>query len=144
MAVAVAALHLAWAFGAEIGISQPIAAKRTSSSAVMNSLDAAIMIAGALGVLMIVHGRGRMPFWIPLTMAWVGGGFLFAWGLWHMVVVLGNTPLARGGGMALVNFASLVRLIAGLIIGVLMLFLIAESKPAVTPVVLPRNSGWRI
>jgi hypothetical protein len=110
----------------------------------MNSLDAAIMIAGALGVLMIVHGRGRMPFWIPLTMAWVGGGFLFAWGLWHMVVVLGNTPLARGGGMALVNFASLVRLIAGLIIGVLMLFLIAESKPAVTPVVLPRNSGWRI
>jgi hypothetical protein len=95
------------------------------------------MIAGAVGVLMMVHGRrGRMPFWIPLTMAWVGGGFLFAWGLWHLVVVLGNTPLARGGGMVLVNFASLVRLIAGLVIGVLMLFLVTDREAAVTPPVV--------
>lgn len=137
MAVAVGALHLAWAFGAEIGVSQQIAAQRGLSSSLMNSLDAAIMIAGAAGVLMLVHGRsGRMPFWIPLTLTWVGGGFLFAWGLWHMVVVLGNTPLPRGGGMVLVNFASLVRLIAGLVIGVLMLFVIAAKEAAVTPPVV--------
>jgi hypothetical protein len=103
----------------------------------MNALDAIIMIAGAVGVLMMVHGRrGRMPFWIPLTMAWVGGEFLFAWGLWHMVVVFGNAPPARGGGMVLVNFASLVRLIAGLVIGVLMLVVIAEREAAVRPPVV--------
>ena len=95
------------------------------------------MIAGAAGVLMMVHGISRrVPSWIPLTMAWVGGAFLFAWGLWHMVVVLGNTPLARGGAMVLVNIASLVRLIAGLVIGILMLFVVAESETAVaSPVV---------
>ena len=103
----------------------------------LESLDAAIMIAGAVGVLMIVDGRSRrVPFWISLTMAWVGGGFLFAWGLWHMVVVLGNTPLARGGGLVLVNFMSLVRLIAGLVIGVLMLFVVAEREAAVAPPVV--------
>ena len=137
MAVAVSALHLGWAFGAEIGVPQQIAAERSLSSSLVHSLDAAIMIAGAAGVLMIVHGRsGRMPFWIPLTMAWVGGGFLFAWGLWHMVVVLGNTPLASGGGMVLVNFASLVRLIAGLVIGVLLLLVVTEREAAATPPVV--------
>jgi hypothetical protein len=137
MAVAVGALHLAWGFGARIGVSQQFAAERSISSSLMNSLDAAIMIAGAAGVLMIVHDRrGRMPFWIPLTMTWVGGGFLFAWGLWHLIVVLGDTPLARGGGLALVNFASLIRLIAGLVIGVLMLVVIAEREAAVPPPVV--------
>jgi hypothetical protein len=51
-------------------------------------------------------------------------------------VVLGNAPLARGGGTVLVNFASLVRLIAGLVIGVVMLFVIAEREAAVPPPVV--------
>ena len=96
----------------------------------MNPIEAGLMIAGAAGVLMIVHGASRrVPFWIPLTLAWVGGAFLFAWGLWHLIIVLGNTPLARGvGGMPLLNFASLVRLIAGLVVGVLILFVLAERE----------------
>jgi hypothetical protein len=45
-----------------------------------------------------------------------------------MIVGLGNTPLARSDGVALVNFASLGRLIAGLVIGVLTLFVISERE----------------
>jgi hypothetical protein len=137
MAVAVGGLHLAWALGAKIGVPPQLAAERTIASSLINALDAGVMIAGAAGVLMMVHGISRrVPSWIPLTMAWVGGAFLFAWGLWHMVVVRGNTPLARGGAMVLVNIASLVRLIAGLVIGILMLFVVAESESAVaSPVV---------
>jgi hypothetical protein len=132
MAVAVGGLHLAWAFGAGIGVPPQLAAERTIASSLVHALDGGIMIAGAAGLLMMVHGTSRrVPFWIPLTLVWVGGAFLFAWGLWHMIVVLGNTPLRRGGGgMALVNIAALVRLIAGLVIGVLMLFVIAEREPA--------------
>jgi hypothetical protein len=132
MAVAVGGLHLAWALGAEIGVPAQLAAERTTASSLINGIDAGVMIAGAAGVLMMVHGISRrVPFWFPLTLAWVGGAFLFAWGVWHMIVVLGNTPLARGGGgLVLVNIASLVRLIAGLVIGVLMLFVVAEREDA--------------
>jgi hypothetical protein len=129
MAVGVGALHLAWAFGAHLGVPAQLAAERTIASSLINAIDAVVMIAAAAGVLMMVHGTSRrVPFWIPLTLAWVGGAFLFAWGLWHMIVVLGNTPLARGGSeLVLMNIASLVRLIAGLVIGVLMLFVVAEA-----------------
>jgi hypothetical protein len=129
MAVAVGGLHLAWAFGSEIGVPPQLAAQRTIASSLINAVDAGVMIAGAAGVLMMVYGVSRrVPFWVPLALAWVGGAFLFAWGLWHMIVVLGNTPLARSDGMALVNFASLGRLIAGLVIGVLTLFVISERE----------------
>jgi hypothetical protein len=140
MAVAIGGLHLAWAFGAEIGVPAELAAERRIASSLINALDAGLMVAGAAGVLMMVHGIGRrVPFWIPLTLAWVGGAFLFAWAVWHMIVVLGNTPLARGsGGMALVNIAALVRLIAGLVIGVVMLFVVAERAPGDAP---PVGSG---
>ncbi len=135
MAVAVGGLHLAWAFGAEIGVPPQLAAERTIASSLINALDAGVTIAGAAGVVMMVHGISRrVPFWIPLTLAWAGGAFLFAWGVWHMILVLGNTPLARGGGgMVLVNIAALVRLIAGLVIGVLMLFVVAEREAAGAP-----------
>ena len=137
MAVGVGGLHLAWAFGAELGVPPELAAERTIASSLINAIDAGVMIAGAAGVLIMVHGISRrVPFWIPLALAWVGGAFLFAWGLWHMIVVLGNTPLARGGGMVLVNVASLVRLIAGLVIGILMLFVVTEREASVaSPVV---------
>jgi hypothetical protein len=132
MAAAAAALQLAWAFGSGIGLPSQVAAARTAASSLINALDACIMIAGAAGVLMMVHGIGRrVPFWIPLTLTWVGGAFLFAWGAWHMTVLLGNTPLASGAGaMVLVNVAALVRLIAGLLIGVLMLFVVADRATA--------------
>jgi hypothetical protein len=130
MAAAVAGLNLAWALGAGIGVPPQLMAQRTIASSFNNALEAGLMIAGAAGVLMMVHGASRrVPFWIPLTLAWVGGAFLFAWGLWHLIIVLGNTPLARGE-MSLLNFASLVRLIAGLVIGVLMLFVLAEREAA--------------
>ncbi len=137
MAVAVGGLHLAWAFGAGIGVPRHLAVERTIASSLTNALDAGFMIAGAAGVLMMVHGISRrVPFWLPLTLAWIGGAFLFSWGGWHMILVLGNTPFARGGGLVLVNVAALLRLIAGLVIGVLMLVVVAEKEAAGAPPVV--------
>ena len=68
-----------------------------------------------------------------VTATWIGSGFLFAWALWHLINVLGGTALVRDRveGMALINVLSLLRLLAGLLIGLLSLFLLADrSRPA--------------
>ncbi len=130
VAIAVAALHLAWAFGSTIGVGRALADQRTFVSHLINGIDAAIMLAAVAGVLMLVHHDRRVPFWATLTLTWFGSGFLFAWGLWHVGNVLAGTPLVRGaqGSMTLVNLSSLARLLAGLVIGVVMLSVLAEKR----------------
>jgi hypothetical protein len=133
MAAAVAGLHLDWAFGGTIGLGTRLVARRTLSSYPLNALEAIVAIAAAIGIVAIVHGPGRwIPFWLALTLAWIGGGSLFAWGLWHLINVLGDTALIRenAADMALLNLVSLLRLVAGLIIGVLTLFVVAEWHSA--------------
>jgi hypothetical protein len=128
MAGALSVLHLAWACGSSVGLSAEAADRRTIVSSVMNTMDAATMAGAAAGVLMTVHGIGRRaPFWLALGMTWVGSASLFAWGLWQMILVLGRTALLRSADRtALVDLAALLRLMAGLVIGVLMLLVLAE------------------
>jgi hypothetical protein len=133
LAASVGALHLAWAFGATVGLARELAAHRTLAAHLTNGIDAALMIAAAVGILMLVHRRGRrVPLWLPLALAWVGAGSLFGWGLWHLVNVLPSTALVRerSEGMALSNLLALVRLLAGLPIGLVILFLLAEQAGA--------------
>jgi hypothetical protein len=60
--------------------------------------------------------------------------FTHAWGLWQMIVVLGETALVRSADLsALVKLTGLLRLIAGLVIGVLMLFVLVERAPGPRP-----------
>lgn len=122
------AFSLAWALGANLGIGHDLAAQRTFSSYLIHGLDAALAIAAAAGILTAVHRWGRAPLWLPVGLAWVGSGSLFGWGLWHLINVLPHTALVRGRGeeMALLNLLSLVRLLAGLTIGLVFLFLLAE------------------
>jgi hypothetical protein len=129
MALAVGGVHVAWAFGSTLGLPES-AARRTLSSHLINGIDGAVMVTAVVGVLMLVHRLGRFPFWLPLTLTWVGAGSLFSWGLWHMINVLPNTALvrARAQGMAFVNLLGLVKLLAGLVIGLVMAFLLAERS----------------
>ena len=145
MALTVGAFHLTWAFGATVGLARELTAQRTLSSYLLDGIDGALVIAAAVGIFMMVHPRGRhIPLWLPLAFAWVGAGSLFGWGLWHLVNVLPNTALVRerAEGMALFNFLALVRLLAGLPIGLVILFLLAERTG--TPDVLvehPADGG---
>ena len=135
MAAASSALHLAWAFGATIGLRADLVAGRTFSSSLLNAIDAAMGLSAAAGILIMVHGPGRLiGKWSVVSLTWVGSGSLFAWGLWHLINVLGDTALVRDRtqGMALVNLLSLVRLIAGLAIGLVSLVLMGartEHRP---------------
>ena len=139
MAAVVAAVHLAWACGATVGIPSELVARRTFSSHVVNAVDGAAMVTAAVGVLMMVHRVGRRsPFWVSVALAWVGSGFLFAWGLWGLVNVLGDTALVRGrlGAAPWLNLLGLTQLIAGLVIGLVTLFVLAERNAAQVPQVL--------
>ena len=119
MASVLGVLHLARASGGTVGF-------------LMNGIHAAMTFGAAAGVLMMAHRLGRnVRFWVPLTMAWVGAGSMFAWGLWQMINVLGQTALVRDAqGTAFVNLVGLFRLVVGLVIGLLTLFLIAERRAA--------------
>jgi hypothetical protein len=133
IAAVVGGIHLAWAAGATVGLPSELVARRTFSSHLINAVDGAWMTAAAAGVLMIVRRLGRpSSFWVPAALAWVGSGFLFAWGLWGLVNVLGNTALVRGrlGATPLLNLLGLAQLIAGLVIGLTILFLLAERDAA--------------
>ncbi len=132
---AVGLLHLVWAAGIPLGLSAQAMARRTTIGVLLDGIDAAMALAAAAGVLMIVHRLGRrVPFWLPLTMTWIGSGSLFAWGAWPLINVLGQSALMRDrpGGMALMDFSFLLQLIAGLTIGLVMLFLLAERRAATT------------
>jgi hypothetical protein len=124
------ALNIAWAFGSSIGVGADVAARRTFSSHVLNAVDGALMIAAVVGVLLLVYRIGRrVPLWLALTLAWVGGGSLFGWGLWSMILVLPNTALVRSrpADMALFDLLALFQLLAGLVIGLVMFFVLAEK-----------------
>ncbi len=139
MAGALSVLHLAWACGASVGLSPETAARRTIVSTVMNAMDTATTACAAAGVLMLVHRIGRRaPFWLVLGMTWLGSASLFAWGLWRLILVLGQTALVQSADRAaLVDLAGLLRLVAGLVIGMLMLFVLAERLPDQRPTVPP-------
>jgi hypothetical protein len=133
IAIALGGLHLAWAAGATIGLPSELIARRTFSSHVVNAVDGAAMAAAAIGVLIMVHHLGRrLSFWVPVALAWVGSGFLFAWGLWGLINVLGNTALVRGrpGAASLLNLLGLAQLLAGLAMGIVVLFVLAERDAA--------------
>jgi hypothetical protein len=100
---------------------------------VVNTVDGAVMVAGAIGVLMLVRRvRPQQSFWMPLALTWIGSGFLFAWGLWGLVNVLGSTALVRSRPSAVswVDLVGLIQLLAGVIIGLVMLFALAEREAA--------------
>jgi hypothetical protein len=134
VALGMGAVHAAWAFGATVGLPRELAATWTLSSHLVNAVDAALTLAAAAGILLLVHWRGTAAG-RALALAWTGAGSLFSWGLWHMVNVLPNTALVRGRteGMAFVHFLNLLGLLAGLTIGVVLLFLLAERNGSSYP-----------
>ena len=132
MAMAVGLLHLAWTIGATVGLSEQAAARRSIVSFLIDGLDALLAIGAAAGIVVMVHRLGRIPFWLALAVTWIGAGSLFAWGAWFLIVVLGQTALVQGRaeGQALLNYVALLRLIAGLVTGLLMLLVVTERRAA--------------
>lgn len=130
LTVAVAALHLVHAFGGTVGLNDDAIAARNLSSYLVDGVSGLLALLAAGGILTLVHRIGdRIPFWLPLSITWVAAGAVFAWGLWNLVNVLGSTALVQGAeAMPLAHLHDLAKVLAGLVIGLTALMLLAERR----------------
>ena len=130
MALAGSALPLAWALGSTVGIRADLVTGRTFASSLANAADALMCLGAAAGITTMIRGAGsRIPSWLPVTVTWICSASLFSWGLWHLINLLANTALVRDRlqGMPLVNLMGLVRFVAGLLIGIASLIVMARN-----------------
>jgi len=132
MAVAAGGLHLVWALGGTVGLGHRGSSEPADPAYLLNGIWGLMSIAGAAGILMMVHQWGRAPFKLLLACTWIGAGSLFAWGLWTLILVLPGITFGRRAaeGMALHNCLSLVKFTAGMLIGLVTVLLLAERQRA--------------
>lgn len=136
MAVAAGGLHLVWALGGTAGLSPRAISERTAQSYLLHGVWGLMSLAGAAGILAIVHHWcRRAPFRLLLALTWIGAGSMFAWGLWTLILLLSGITLGRpaADGMALSNCLSFVKFTAGMVIGLVTVFLLAERQAAIHP-----------
>lgn len=82
VATGFAGMQIAWAVtGGQLG-GQPTAVE-TAAQKTFYLVRALIAVAGAVSLLVFVHGRST---WFSLAGAWVGTGFLFASGLFDLLI----------------------------------------------------------
>ena len=133
MAVAAGALHLFWAFGGAVGLGHRALSEPTAPLRLLNAIWGLLSIAGAAGILAMVHRWGRVRFKLLLALTWIGAGSLFAWGLWTLILVLPGIKFGRRAeeGMALANCLGFVKFTAGMLIGLATAVLLAERQAAI-------------
>ena len=133
MAVAAGGLHLVWAFGGTVGLGPRALSEPTAQSYLLNGIWGSMGLAGAAGILTMVHRWGRAPFKLLMAFTWTGAGSLFAWGLWTLVLVLPGITFGRRAtdGVALYNCLSFVKFTAGMLIGIVTMVLLAERQAAI-------------
>ncbi|MFC9297460.1 hypothetical protein ACFTWH_21330 [Streptomyces sp. NPDC057011] len=92
--LAIAAVHLYWAFGGSAGLSAERAAAYTAETAVVSAVHAMGALAAGAGALLLARG-GALPARWPLGLAWIGGAATLSWGAWMLIGALG--PQVGGG-----------------------------------------------
>ncbi len=134
LAFAAAALHLAHAAGSTLGLTVEFAAGRDTSYHLVEGVHGLMALLAGAGILVLVHRAApRLPFWLPVALTWTGAGATFAWGLWGMVNTLSASFLARGAdAMPLGQVHDIVKVLAGLVIGLAGLMLLAEQRGQVS------------
>jgi hypothetical protein len=86
----------------------------------------ALSLAAAMGAIVMIH-RVPGPFWLPLTITWIGAGALFSWGSWGAVNGLAQTFLADGA----TPWSAITAGTAGLLIGLASLALLQRCPTTV-------------
>ena len=130
MAVTAGGLHLVWAFGGTAGLSHRAISERTAQLYLLHGVWGLMCIAGAAGILTMVHWCRHAPFKLLLALTWIGAGSMFAWGLWTVILFLFGITIGRraADGMALYNALGVVKLTAGTLIGLVTLVLLAGRE----------------
>jgi len=131
MAVAAGGLHLVWAFGGTAGLRHQALSEATAQSYLLNGIWGTMSLAGAAGIMTMVHQWGRAPFKLLMAFTWIGAGSLFAWGLWTLVLALPGITFGRRSADGVVLGLSFVKFTAGMLIGLVTAALLAERQAAI-------------
>jgi len=118
-----------WALGSTSGLSPRLIGARGVAEALADAGTALFAIAAAVGLLALVYRRPpQRATWVPVTLAWVGGGAVFGNGLYPtMLLVAGAGGSGAGGSQgALVPFVDLLQALTGAVIFVVGAFLLVE------------------
>ncbi|WP_051214915.1 hypothetical protein [Granulicoccus phenolivorans] len=121
------AARLPWALGSTAGLSEHLVRSRGIADQVADAGTALFVVAAAVGMVLLVQRRRQVRTWIPLALAWIGGGAVFGTGLYPLVLLL--VAVAGLGGdldRGLVPFIDLTQTIVGTVIAVTGIFLILE------------------
>jgi hypothetical protein len=122
----------------EIGTARVVAAHvgalLAAASGVRFIADDSVVFGGfafvAASATVVIAHRVRGPLWVPLVVAWLGSGALFAWGAWSTVVLLSGTFLDDGAPA----WPSLLDVAAGALIAVS----VCAVRPPCTAASAPR------
>ncbi|MBG0828627.1 hypothetical protein HS041_12695 [Planomonospora sp. ID67723] len=118
-------INLAWLLGVTYGLPAETVARRSFAFYLNIGINAALPVAAAAGLLMIVRGRSARPLWVPVTLAWIGSGAMFAWSLYGMIITLTPSPLNSGGDRGMVDLVTLFTLLTGAVVGLSGIFALA-------------------
>lgn len=130
LAAAVGASHLAWALGVRAGLPAAGLADLPTAHRLADGVYAAFAFAAAAGLPMLVHRRPRRGrLWVPLALSSVGAGSLVAWGGYQLALSAAKPEL----GSPVLGLVTPGKLLAGVLIAVVVLFLLAERFDAAGP-----------
>lgn len=126
-----AGLRLSWTFGSTAGRPDVISDGGLSQLTV-NTGHALLALAGALGLLGLVHrwGRARRT-WPAVTLAWIGSAAMWSWGMWGVLIRLVAWPGDDAGG-DLLPAVDIAQVLAGTVIALVGALILVEMQSAVS------------
>ncbi|MEU7900815.1 hypothetical protein AB0B45_49315 [Nonomuraea sp. NPDC049152] len=143
--VIVGGANLYWALGGTAGLDPAAVAARTLTGTITQVVAGVIVIGGAVAYLCLL--RGHTPW--AVAVAWLGSGYLFAWGLYSMILVVTAGPLTPKAPMVATHLVELFSMLTGLVLGLAGAFLLIERsgggvvEAAQDPLEGPQREGDR-
>ncbi|WP_153530924.1 hypothetical protein [Actinomadura macrotermitis] len=125
--LAYAALQLVWACGGTAG--QPAGEGMNITQRTVAGAYGLLALAGAAGLLAIVHRRGGRLY-VPVLAAWTGAGATFAWSLYMLIITVGTPDFLDARSTPLTGLALLCGVLGGLVTGLAGAFFLAERQSA--------------
>ncbi|MGH9768423.1 MAG: hypothetical protein ACREAB_13410, partial [Blastocatellia bacterium] len=129
VAAAVGLLHLLWAAGAPLGLPPSLLQSRGANFYLLHGTFGLAALGASAGILALVNWLGRLPLWLPLSLAWIGSGAMFSWGAWLLLAT--TLRFSRGGGSWLLTTNNIIKTGSGLLIGALIGLLVTSLARSV-------------
>ncbi|WP_029089687.1 hypothetical protein [Brevibacterium album] len=131
----VSTVRLCWSLGATWGLSAHMIQSRGLPERLADGTSALFAAAALAGLLMLtLKVPGRWRVWVPLSLAWVGGGATLTGGLYSLALLTirlmsSTTPVHQTGVDPLVD---LIQVVAGTAIGTAGAVLLSELHQTVS------------